>query len=110
MDKTKTSRRLRKSSIKTPKKLKLKKSSKATRYSPTEKLLDEDFISKAIWECLKNNDPEGVIEVLEAHIEAFNKVQFAEKAEVPRSTLYHSFTSKNPTIKTLAKIVHTCVA
>ncbi|MFT4552176.1 MAG: DNA-binding phage protein [Chlamydiales bacterium] len=98
-----------KSSKTTPRKLKLKKRSKASQYSPTEKLLDEDFISKAIWECLKNNDPEGVIEVLEAHIEALNKVQFAEKAEVPRSTLYHSFTSKNPTIKTLAKIIHTCV-
>jgi len=80
------------------------------KYSPTKALLDEDFIAKAIWECLKNDDPEGVMEVLEAHIEATNKVKFSKSSDVPRSTLYHCLKSKNPTIKTLAKLVHACAA
>ena len=29
-------------------------------YNPTKDLLDEKLIAKAIWECLKDNDPDGV--------------------------------------------------
>jgi len=75
-------------------------------YSPTEELLDESFIGRAILDCLRNNDPEGVMEVIEMHLEALEKTQFMRKASVPRSTFYHSLKSKNPTIKTLAKLVH----
>jgi hypothetical protein len=42
-------------------------------YNPTKDLLDEELIAQAIWECLKGNDPDGVIEILEAHISAKNK-------------------------------------
>ena len=31
-------------------------------YNPTEALLDEDRIGRAIWECLKDGDAEGIIE------------------------------------------------
>jgi DNA-binding phage protein len=90
----------------TQKALKLKKNANVKKYSPTKRLLDEEFIAQAIWECLKNNDPEGVMEIVEAHIEAINKVELSEVSEVPRSTLYHSLKSKNPTIKTLAKLIN----
>lgn len=78
-------------------------------YNPTEALLDEDRIGRAIWECLKNGDSEGVIEVIQIHLEACNKTQVAKDAQLPKTTLYHSFRSKNPTIKTLAKLVHACI-
>lgn len=39
-------------------------------YNPIEELQDEEFIALAVWECLKNNDLEGVVEVVEAHLEA----------------------------------------
>lgn len=65
-------------------------------------------IGRAIWECLKNEDPEGVIEMIKIHLDAVNKVQAAKKAALPKTTLYHSLRSKNPTIKTLAKLVHAC--
>ena len=68
------------------------------------------FIAKAIWDCLKNDDPEGVMDVLEAHIEALNKVKYSKSSDIPRSTLYNCLQSKNPTIKTLAKLVHGFVA
>jgi probable addiction module antidote protein len=78
-------------------------------YDPIQDLLDEELISKAVWECLKENDPEGVIEILEAHISAKNKTQFAKEHDIPRTTLYHAFKSKNPTLCTLAKLVHATV-
>jgi len=78
-------------------------------YNPTEALLDEERIGRAIWECLKNGDSEGVIEVIQIHLEAYNKIQLTREAHLPKTTLYHSLRSKNPTIKTLAKLVHACV-
>lgn len=75
-------------------------------YSPTAELLNEEFIAKAVWECLKNNDPEGVVEVIEAHLETVNKVRASQRNELARSTLYNAIKGKNPTIKTLAKMVN----
>lgn len=75
-------------------------------YSPTDELLDENFMGKAILECLKNNDPEGVVEIVAMYMNTLNKIKSAQQVDLPRSTLYHSLKSKNPTIKTLAKLVH----
>jgi DNA-binding phage protein len=75
-------------------------------HDPFETLLDEEMIGGAIWECLRGNDPEGVIEIINAHLEAVNKAELAKKARMPRSTLYHSLKGKNPTVKTLAKLIH----
>ena len=88
--------------------LKLKKDAKVIAYSATERLLDENFIAKAVWECLKNNDPQGVIEIIETHLEIVNKVKAAQETDLSRATMYHAFKGKNPTIKTLAKLVNCC--
>ena len=74
-------------------------------HDPLEYLLDEDNIARGILECLKNNDPEGVIEIFKIYLDALNKSDFSRSAQVPRSTLYNFFKHKNPTIKTLAKVV-----
>ena len=44
-------------------------------YSPTVRLAGENFVILAVWDYLKDNDPEGVIGILEAHMEAINKLQ-----------------------------------
>lgn len=93
---------------KVKKEIQLKEDVNVIAYSPTQHLLDEDFIAKVIWECLKNNDPQGVMEVIETHLEIVNKVKAAENTELPRSTMYNAFKGKNPTIKTLAKLVNCC--
>jgi DNA-binding phage protein len=103
MVKTKISTKQKKSSKNTELKINLEN---LISYSPTAELADENFIGKAIIECLKNNDPEGVIEIIAIHLEALNKLQSAKQVNLPRSTMYHSMHSKNPTIKTLAKLVH----
>ena len=87
--------------------MKLKKDARVREINPTEELLNEDLISRAVWECLKEGDSEGVIEVIRIYIEAANKTHMAQKAEVARSTIY-AFKGGNPTVKTLAKVVHAC--
>lgn len=77
-----------------------------TAFSPTEKLKDIKLIGAAIMECLINNDPKGIMEAIETHLEAINKSKFLKEAGIPRSTMYKSMKMKNPTIKTLAKIVY----
>ncbi len=88
---------------------KLKTHAKVREISPTKMLTDETFIAKTVWECLKNNDPKGVIETLAAYFEAINKLQFSGETQIPRATLYHFLNGKNPTLKTLAKIVHAVI-
>lgn len=86
----------------------LKKNAKVIPYSPTKELLDEKFIALAVWECLKNNDPEGVIEIIEAHLHVVNKSKAAGETHLPRSSMYNALKAKNPTVKTLAKLVNCC--
>lgn len=105
MVKTKTLQKQKKSLENTPK-FKIKEDALIEAFSPTEELLDENFIGKAIVECLKNNDPEGVIEVLNIYLNTINRAKAAQEAHLPRSTFYHSLKTKNPTIKTLAKLVY----
>lgn len=107
MAKIKTLQRQRKS-LRGTSKMKLKTREGLKRYSPTERLLDEDFIAKAVWECLKDNDYKGVLEVIEAHLRAVNKTKAAKDNDLARSTMYNAFKSKNPTVKTMAKLVHCC--
>jgi probable addiction module antidote protein len=105
MGKIKTSKKQRKSTM--TGQIKLKK--KPKKFDSMKYLLDENLIAKAIWECLRDNDPEGVIEVLEAHLDARNKSKLSRDHEIPRTTFYHAIKSKNPTLATLAKIVHATI-
>jgi DNA-binding phage protein len=88
---------------------KIKFKNQPCEYNPNKDLLDEELIARAVWECLKENDPEGVIEILEAHISAKNKSLLVKEHDLPRTTLYHAFKSKNPTLHTLAKLVHAAI-
>ncbi len=120
MDKVKTSqkRRLSTSKLLRPKRnttnMRTKEASKTTiredanitEMNPVANLLDPDLIGSAIMQCLIENDPEGVMEIIEDHLYALNKSKFLKDADLPRSTLYQSLKRKNPTIKTLAKIMY----
>jgi DNA-binding phage protein len=101
---------VQKKSVKATPMLKLKKGAPVIAYSPTQELLDEKFIRNALWECLKNNDSEGAMEILSAHLEAASRELASKEAlcrrhSLARSTLYHSVKGKNPTLKTIAKLV-----
>lgn len=106
MGKTKTSIRPKASSKKFPgKKYKLKSGLVLREIDPAANLINQNFIAEAVWECLKTDDPEGVVEVISNHLYACNVTKMARKANLPKTTFYHSLRSKNPTIKTLCKLV-----
>lgn len=104
MVKTKTSKK-QETSLKLLSNLKLNKIKGISREKPLEYLTDEHTVGLAILECLQNNDPEGVIDVIKIYLNALNKAKLIEKADIPKSTLYYSLKNKNPTLKTLAKVV-----
>ncbi len=96
---------VQKKSIKNTPKLRIKKDATPRPYDPVQELLNETLIRDAIWECLRNDDSDGVMKVLEAHLEAVEKEALCRDASLARSTFYHSLKAKNPTLKTLAKLV-----
>lgn len=104
MVKAKTSVVQKKSTKNTPVKP-LKKGVKVTHHDPIKELLNETLIRDAIWEYLQKDDSAGVMEVLAAYIEALEMDAARRDAALPRSTFYHSLKAKNPTLKTLAKLV-----
>lgn len=77
-----------------------------TEVDPIANLLDPNLIGSAIMQCLIENDPEGVMEIIESHLYALNKSKFLREANIPRSTMYQLLQRRNPTIKTLAKIMY----
>lgn len=79
-----------------------------SKVEPLRYLTNEKNVGQAILECLQNNDPEGVMEVIGIYLNAINKAKISESGDIPKSTLYHSLRGKNPTIRTLAKIVFSC--
>lgn len=90
--------------------IKLDKIPGVSRERPLEYLTDEKNVSLAVMECLQNNDPEGVMEVIGTYIEALNKSELRKKSHLSKSTMYNFLRHKNPTVKTLAKIMHSCVS
>jgi DNA-binding phage protein len=73
---------------------------------PEKNLKNPKFVGAALLECLQENDPEGVMEVLEIYLSVLNKSQLAREEGLHRQTLYSAFKRRNPTVRTLAKIVH----
>lgn len=104
MGKTKTSIEQGKSS---PKKLKLKSWDGIRIHHPEKTLMNEKLVSEGILECLKENDTEALMEIIEGYLSVLNRAKFSRESKVPRRTLYHALRKRNPTIKTLAKIVST---
>jgi DNA-binding phage protein len=90
--------------------LKLKKAIKLKQHSPEKSLKDLDKVGAALLESLIENDTEAFIEILDGYLQV-NRSRVAKKAHIARSTIQQALSRKgNPTLKTLAKIVHESVA
>ncbi len=105
MGKIKTSKR-RQRSLGKSRKVNLNKIKGLTRVSPLKELIDPQQTALAILECLQNNDPEGAMEMISIYLDALNKARLRQKTKLPKSTMYSALKHRNPTIKTLAKIMH----
>ena len=75
-------------------------------YNPMKNLLDTKKMGAAVMECLIENDTDGALEIIEGYLYALDRTQFLKDAKISRSTAYNVFKRRNPTIKTLAKIMH----
>lgn len=66
----------------------------------------KDKECKTMFECLANNDPDGVMDSIK------NQLTFEDydKTGLGKSTIYHAFREKNPTLRTLAKLISYCNA
>lgn len=79
------------------------------RANPLKELADQEKIAMAIFECLLNNDPEGVMEMVEIYLSALNKTKLRRETHLHKSTMYSALKHRNPTIKTLSKIMYASV-
>lgn len=105
MGKTKISKKHEASLPKQEQDLRLEDFGKVKRLHPTQELANPDQTAKAVFECLINNDPQGAVEMIEMYLEAVNKASLLRETKLPKSTMYSSFKHRNPTIRTLAKIM-----
>lgn len=85
----------------------LKKNAKVTPFDASERLSDFNLVATAFFEALQDDDVEGALEVLEGYLMTKKKRDLSRKGKIPSSTIYHSLSKKaNPTLKTVAKILH----
>jgi DNA-binding phage protein len=75
-------------------------------YDPIKNLLDHKRLGAAVMQCLMENDTDGVLEIIESYLYAVDKTQFLKDAKISRSTAYNVFKRRNPTLKTIAKLMH----
>jgi probable addiction module antidote protein len=89
--------------------LQLNKKTKLQRHNPKSFFKHFDKVAAALLESLVQNDTEAFIEILDAYLEV-NKAKVAKKTGMSRSTLQSALSKKgNPTLKTIARIVHESV-
>ena len=76
----------------------------------SELFRNKNEVAKALLECLIENDTEIFMEILDAYL-CVNRTYIAQKTNLTRATVTQAFSKKgNPTLKTIAKIVHEAVA
>lgn len=84
----------------------LKKETKVKTHHPEKSFKNLNKVGAALLESLMENDTETFIEILDSYLKV-NRSYVAKKARMARSTVQQALSSKgNPTLKTLAKIVH----
>ena len=71
---------------------------------------DTNLVGKGLLQALEDNDPDAFIEILDAYLKV-NRTKVSKEANLSRATVQGAFSTKgNPTIKTIAKIVHYATA
>ena len=106
MDKKKTLKKREGCLTKRKSPLTLKNFGDLKRIDPLKQLVDPKKTAMAVFECLLNNDPKGAMEMLEIYLYGLNKAKLLKKNKLAKSTMYSALKHGNPTIKTLAKIMH----
>lgn len=105
MDKKKISKK-RGFSFKDMPETKLQQRRPTVDWDAEDTFLDTQKVGSALLACLMENDAETFMEILDAYLR-INRLQVAKKAKLSRATVQQALApGGNPTLKTLAKIVH----
>jgi DNA-binding phage protein len=90
--------------------LKVNKQAKLEKHDSEVFFKNFDKVGTALLESLVQNDTEAFIEILDSYLNV-NRARVAKKAKISRSTVQHALSKNgNPTLKTIARIVHESVA
>lgn len=90
--------------------LKNKKGIPSLRYKPSSFFESHEKVAKALLQSLEEDDAGAFLEILDAYLKV-NRTSIAKKTKLSRTTIQNALSRKgNPTIRTIAKIVHQAVA
>ena len=80
------------------------------RHRSADAFRDEAEIAHVLFQCLVENDVEGFLEILDTFLRV-NRTKIARETNLSRSTVQQALSGKgNPTLRTIAKIIHQSVA
>mgnify|MGYP001376740461 CR=1 FL=1 len=87
--------------------LKIRNSKGLKKVNASQRLRTRKIVSKALWECLVEDDPDGFKEILKTNLELVNKDEFAKEVGISRRTLFRMLSDQgNPTLDNVSKIIH----
>ena len=90
--------------------VKSKASAKLREHDPSEFFKRHEKVAEALLNSLEENDAPAFLEILNTYL-YINKTKTARESDLSRTTVQNALSSKgNPTIRTIAKIVHHAVA
>lgn len=82
----------------------------ARKHKPSDFFRAHDKVAAALLQSLEDNDAGAFLEILDAYLRV-NRTKTAKQANLSRTTVQQALSKRgNPTIRTIAKIVHQAVA
>jgi len=91
--------------------VKKRKGLKTKRYDPAKKLRDPKFVAEAFFQALSENDVEAALDALEGYLMATGKATLSKEGNIAPSTVYNALSEgANPTLKTVARLLHAVAA
>lgn len=79
-------------------------------HKPSDFFKAHNKVAEALLQSLEDDDVEAFLEILDAYLKV-NRTKIAKQTKLSRTTIQNALSKKgNPTIRTIAKIVHQAVA
>ena len=90
--------------------LKNKKGILSSQHKPSKFFKSHKNVAEALLTSLKEDDASAFLEILDIYLKV-NRTKVAKDSQLSRTTIQNALSGKgNPTIRTIAKIVHRAVA
>jgi probable addiction module antidote protein len=87
-----------------------KKNSQIKDHDPRKFFKNHEKVAEALLQSLEENDADAFLEILNTYLYV-NRTKIAKEAKLSRTTVQNALLGKgNPTIRTIAKIVHKAVS